>query len=238
MPPSTIQTRGIAMSPRTTRPAPASVTQPRPSTCGAGWIRPASYCWRSWSPYTAIGEAPSSGPDRADCPSSWQPPMGRRVSLEASLAEGDTLLYSRWSGLQRLFPMQIPELSRRSWRSGEWCSPDHESCTARRRREASCRITRRFSSTPTAGVADAYGMLGVYGHSDRPSHSFALVRQDSSVGWVRHYAEMFVPPASSWPSWTPAWAPERRDLSSARLGGHPPQARCQVRQALAAEWVP
>jgi hypothetical protein len=36
-------------------------------------------------------------------------------------------------------------------------------------------------------------MVGVYGHADRPSHSFALVHQDGSVGWVRHYAEMFVP---------------------------------------------
>jgi peroxiredoxin len=44
-------------------------------------------------------------------------------------------------------------------------------------------------------VSEAYGMLGVYGHSDRPSHSFALIRQDGTVGWVRHYAEMFVPAA-------------------------------------------
>jgi hypothetical protein len=36
-------------------------------------------------------------------------------------------------------------------------------------------------------------MVGIYGHADRPSHSFALVRQDGSIGWVRHYAEMFVP---------------------------------------------
>jgi hypothetical protein len=39
----------------------------------------------------------------------------------------------------------------------------------------------------------AYGMVGIYGHGDRPSHSFALVRQDGTVAWVRHYAEMFVP---------------------------------------------
>ena len=38
-------------------------------------------------------------------------------------------------------------------------------------------------------------MLGVYGHSDRPSHSFALVEQDGTVSWTRHYAEMFVPAA-------------------------------------------
>jgi hypothetical protein len=42
-------------------------------------------------------------------------------------------------------------------------------------------------------VSEAYGMLGVYGHTDRPSHSFALVRSDGTVGWVKHYATMFVP---------------------------------------------
>lgn len=42
-------------------------------------------------------------------------------------------------------------------------------------------------------VSEAYSMLGVYGHSDRPSHSFALVRQDRTIEKVQHYAEMFVP---------------------------------------------
>ena len=42
-------------------------------------------------------------------------------------------------------------------------------------------------------VSTAYEMLGVYGHSDRPSHSFALVGSDGQVKWVKHYATMFVP---------------------------------------------
>lgn len=42
-------------------------------------------------------------------------------------------------------------------------------------------------------VSDAYGMLGAYGHGDRPSHSFALITPDGTVADVRHYAEMFVP---------------------------------------------
>jgi alkyl hydroperoxide reductase subunit AhpC len=41
-------------------------------------------------------------------------------------------------------------------------------------------------------VSNAYGMIGIYGHQDRPSHSFALVDQNRQVTWVRHYAEMFV----------------------------------------------
>lgn len=42
-------------------------------------------------------------------------------------------------------------------------------------------------------VSEAYGMLGAYGHDDRPSHSFALIGPDRTVRDVRHYAEMFVP---------------------------------------------
>jgi hypothetical protein len=36
-------------------------------------------------------------------------------------------------------------------------------------------------------------MVGQHGHGDRPSHSFALVRQSGELAWVRHYIEMFVP---------------------------------------------
>jgi hypothetical protein len=36
-------------------------------------------------------------------------------------------------------------------------------------------------------------MMGIYGHSDRPSHSFALVHQDGTISWVKHYSTMFVP---------------------------------------------
>jgi peroxiredoxin len=42
-------------------------------------------------------------------------------------------------------------------------------------------------------VSEAYGMVGQHGHGDRPSHSFALVRQSGELAWVRHYVEMFVP---------------------------------------------
>lgn len=56
---------------------------------------------------------------------------------------------------------------------------------------------RYGATTPIAldadrSVSEAYGMLGAYGHGDRPSHSFALVGPDRTVRDVRHYAEMFV----------------------------------------------
>jgi peroxiredoxin len=46
---------------------------------------------------------------------------------------------------------------------------------------------------PDRTVSEAYGMLGVYGHGDRPSHSFVRVDGDGIIADVRHYAEMFVP---------------------------------------------
>ncbi|HSM45420.1 MAG TPA: hypothetical protein VK969_10430 [Acidimicrobiia bacterium] len=45
----------------------------------------------------------------------------------------------------------------------------------------------------TGQMSRDYGMVGVYGQADRPRLGFALVRQDGSIGWVRHYAKMFVP---------------------------------------------
>lgn len=57
---------------------------------------------------------------------------------------------------------------------------------------------RYGATTPVAldldrTVSEAYGMLGAYGHGDRPSHSFALIGPDGIIRDVRHYAEMFVP---------------------------------------------
>jgi peroxiredoxin len=46
---------------------------------------------------------------------------------------------------------------------------------------------------PDRSVSEAYGMLGVYGHGDRPSHSFVRLDADGTITDVRHYAEMFVP---------------------------------------------
>jgi hypothetical protein len=84
-----------------------------------------------------------------------------------------------------------------------------DAAQAVRRKEISSReltemlITRieaeRYGATgpialdPDRSVSEAYGMLGVYGHGDRPSHSFVRVDTDGTISDVRHYAEMFVP---------------------------------------------
>ncbi|OFW65052.1 MAG: hypothetical protein A2135_10230 [Actinobacteria bacterium RBG_16_67_15] len=181
------------MSPRTTRHTPASVTEPRPSLWRwLGFALPLVLL-AILVAYTAISEAPSSGPDRAT-PFELAATDGQTFSLEASLAEGDTLLYfSMGVGCSGCF-LQIPELEAQLAERGVVLLPimvDPAPLVAAE--AASYGITTPILIDTDRRVADAYGMLGVYGHSDRPSHSFALVRQDGSVGWVRHYAEMFVP---------------------------------------------
>ncbi len=119
---------------------------------------------------------------------------GERVSLDQALTRGDTLLYfSMGVGCDGCFA-QIPEIEAAVAERGMTLLPimvDPASMVA-------AEATRFGINTPIlidpgAKVSEAYGMVGIHGHSDRPSHSFALVRQDGTVGWVRHYAEMFVP---------------------------------------------
>lgn len=119
---------------------------------------------------------------------------GQTISLNETLAEGDTLLYfSMGVGCDGCFA-QIPEIENAVAERGLSLLPIMVDPAPMVAAEAA-----RFGiDTPIlidtgAEISQQYGMLGVYGHADRPSHSFALVRQDGSIGWVRHYAEMFVP---------------------------------------------
>lgn len=143
--------------------------------------------------YVAISEAPSSGPERA-VPFELAATDGGTVSLDESLARGDTLLYfSMGVGCDGCF-LQIPEIEAVLEERNVVLLPIMVDPAPMVAAEAA----RYGISTPILidadrSVAEAYGMLGVYGHSDRPSHSFALVRQNGTIGWVRHYAEMFVP---------------------------------------------
>lgn len=119
---------------------------------------------------------------------------GQTVALDQELAKGDTLLYfSMGVGCDGCFA-QIPEIEAAVAERGLELLPIMVDPAPMVAAEAA-----RFGiDTPILidadrEVSEAYGMVGVYGHADRPSHSFALVRQDGSIGWVRHYAEMFVP---------------------------------------------
>jgi peroxiredoxin len=119
---------------------------------------------------------------------------GQTISLEESLAEGDTLLYfSMGVGCDGCFA-QIPELEAAVAERGITLLPIMVDPAPMVAAEAArFGIEGPILIDSDATVSMAYGMVGIYGHGDRPSHSFALVRQDGTVAWVRHYAEMFVP---------------------------------------------
>jgi peroxiredoxin len=115
-------------------------------------------------------------------------------SLEEALTEGDALLYfSMGVGCDGCF-VQIPELEEAMAARGINLLPIMvDPAPAVAAEAARFGIDRPILIDTGARVSAAYGMLGIYGHGDRPSHSFALVRQGGEIAWVRHYAEMFVP---------------------------------------------
>jgi peroxiredoxin len=119
---------------------------------------------------------------------------GQTVSLDETLAQGDALLYfSMGVGCDGCFA-QIPELDAAVAERGISLVPimvDPAPLVAAE--AARFGIEHPILIDPAAKVSTAYGMVGIYGHGDRPSHSFALVRQTGEIAWVRHYAEMFVP---------------------------------------------
>ncbi|MCH7585497.1 MAG: redoxin family protein [Acidobacteria bacterium] len=119
---------------------------------------------------------------------------GSRYDLNSVLEDGDALLYfSMGPGCDGCF-LQIPEVEDALANRGIKLVPIMVDPAVVVAGEA-----QRFGiSTPILidsdrQVSNAYGMIGVYGHRDRPSHSFALVDQKRQIAWGAHYAEMFVP---------------------------------------------
>ena len=119
---------------------------------------------------------------------------GSRYDLDGVLEEGYALLYfSMGPGCDGCF-LQIPEVEESLMSRGIKLVPIMVDSAVVVSTEA-----QRFGiSTPILidgdrTVSNAYGMIGVYGHQDRPSHSFILVDQNRQIAWEAHYAEMFVP---------------------------------------------
>ena len=143
----------------------------------------------------AVSGEPGSDLEATQAPGFRLPTSdGGEVSLEEILAGGDALLYfSMGVGCDGCFA-QIPEVADPLEARGLALVPvmvDRPDMVAQ---EASrFGITVPVLIDESREVSAAYGMLGVYGHPDRPSHSFALVRADGTVAWVKHYATMFVP---------------------------------------------
>lgn len=145
-----------------------------------------------------VGVAAATGPNAETLgtatPFALSATDGSDVSLEETLAKGDTLLYfSMGVGCDGCFA-QIPEIGPGAVERGLNLLPimvDPAPMVSSEAARFGIEIPILIDSG--ARVSEAYGMVGVYGHNDRPSHSFALVRVDGTIAWVRHYAEMFVP---------------------------------------------
>lgn len=144
----------------------------------------------------AVSTLDESGDPAVDqaVPFELETTRGATMSLDDALADGDALLYfSMGVGCDGCFA-QVPEIEDELTARGVsllTIMVDPAPMVAAE--AARFGIDTPILIDPGAEVSQSYGMVGVYGHADRPSHSFALVRQDGSIGWVRHYAEMFVP---------------------------------------------
>lgn len=121
---------------------------------------------------------------------------GGTQSLERALADGTDgalLYFSMGVGCGGCFA-QIPEiqpaLAERGIRLVSVVVDDPEVTRIEAERYGA---TTPIALDPDRSVSEAYGMLGVYGHGDRPSHSFVRVEPDGTISDVRHYAEMFIP---------------------------------------------
>lgn len=124
---------------------------------------------------------------------------GEMITLSDAVAEGAALLYfSMGPGCDGCF-LQIPEIEGPLADLGIRLVPIMVDPPSVVHPQA-----QRFAiETPILidadrSVSEAYGMVGIYGHADRPSHSFALVDVDGRIKWIRHFAEMYVPFGALW----------------------------------------
>ncbi len=118
---------------------------------------------------------------------------GTTASLEQALSESDVLLYfSMGVGCDGCFA-QIPEVADALRARDITLMPvmvqDGELVNSVAQ---SWGIDEPILIDADLSVSEAYGMLGISGHTDRPFHSIALIKQDRTVALVKHYNTMFV----------------------------------------------
>lgn len=119
---------------------------------------------------------------------------GEEIALSDVLADGDALVYfSMGIGCDGCFA-QIPEIEPALEHLGiTLVSVMIDPADLLAREKARFAIESPILIDADRRVSNAYGMLGQFGHGDRPSHSFALVHSDGTVTRTVHYATMFVP---------------------------------------------
>ena len=155
----------------------------------------------------AIGLGALLSPEEATGSGGTAPPFtlpdthGGEQSLDAALADGPALLYfSMGAGCDGCF-VQIPEIAEgvaeRDLEFVPIMPGDPQAVVSEAQRLG---VADPILLDTSVEVAEAYDMLGHYGHDTVPGHSFALVTEEREIAWVEHYAEMFVPSEEFFPA--------------------------------------
>jgi len=144
-------------------------------------------------PKSGGGPTASAPPEESAMMFELATSTGSSFVLEDALVESDVLLYfSMGIGCDGCFA-QIPEVAKAlddrliALVPVMVQDPDAVNTVARQ-----WGIEQPIVIDADLAVSEAYGMLGINDHTDRPFHSIALVKQDRSIALLKHYDTMFV----------------------------------------------
>ncbi|MFV1969845.1 MAG: peroxiredoxin family protein [Acidimicrobiia bacterium] len=119
---------------------------------------------------------------------------GTRVSLDGVLSEGPALLYFAMGPGCDICFYQIPEINQALADRGITLVPimveSAQIIAAEARRLG---VTTPILIDIDLAVSRSYDMIGIYGHQNTPTHSFALVDQDGQITWRLDYPDVFIP---------------------------------------------
>jgi len=119
---------------------------------------------------------------------------GSRVSLEGVLADGPALLYFAMGVGCDICFYQIPEIDQALADRGITLVPIMVESQQRVAAEAlRLGVTTPILIDADLAVSRSYDMIGIYGHQNTPTHSFALVDQTGQITWRTDYPDVFVP---------------------------------------------
>jgi len=117
-----------------------------------------------------------------------------RVSLEGVLDNGPALLYFAMGVGCDICFYQIPEIDQALADRGITLVPIMVESQQRVAAEAQrLGVTTPILIDLDRSVSESYDMIGIYGHQNTPTHSFALVDQDGQITWRQDYPDVFVP---------------------------------------------
>ncbi len=119
---------------------------------------------------------------------------GSQVSLDGVLADGPALLYFAMGVGCDICFYQIPEVDQALADKGITLVPIMVEPGPVIAAEAQrLGVTTPILIDSDLSVSKSYDMIGIYGHRNTPTHSFALVDQDGQITWRQDYPDVFVP---------------------------------------------